>query len=181
MSEDINTWIPFAKEYKFAAEVIVRDQDLVFWAMPFSEEIEGVKSAREMIAEMDTINYRENPFLVRFSLAGIKYAYNKSTAVSPLIEEVETYLSKERGPAYIRCKGYYSSDRIARCVIDYENLESEQEALLSLGYLALIDDPVDVPGDHLAQLRKASENAKAEERGIWAPFFFMLQDMQGGQ
>lgn len=181
MSQDMNTWIPFPKEYKFAAEAIVRDQDLVFWAMPFAEEAEGIKAAREMISVMDTINYRENPFLIRFALAGVKYAYNKSTAVSPLIEEVELYLSKERGPAYIRCKGYYSSDRIARCVIDYENLNSEQEALLERGYLALTEDPVDVPVDHLGRLRKASETAKAEEQGIWAPFFFMMQDMQGGQ
>jgi len=180
-AQEPNPWVPFKKEFKIAAEAIVRDDHLHFWAMPFAEDTESIAAARAMILEMDTINYRENPFLIRFALAGVKYAYNRQTAVTPLIDEVEDYLSKERGPAYLICKGYFASERITRCIIEYENQTTEQAALLEAGYLTILDDLFDVPGDYIPAMRAASDRARAEERGIWAPFFFMLQDMQGGQ
>jgi hypothetical protein len=180
-AENLGSWIPFAKEYKFAAEAIAREQSLNFWALPMAEDSEGITAARAMITEMDTINYRENPFLVKFNLAGVKYAFDNQTSTDPLVDTVEGYLNQAQDAAYIRCKGYYSEIRIAHCFVDHENQESLQKELLIKGYLLMNQPPVDIPEDHLQALQRAQDEAKFAEIGIWKPFFFMLQGIQSGQ
>ena len=180
-AENMGSWTPFTKEYKFAAEAIARDQGLSFWALPMTEDIDGIAAARAMIAEMDTINYRENPFLVKFNLAGVKYGFDSQTNTDPLVDTVESYLNQSQDAAYIRCKGYYSETRVANCFVDHENQESLQKELLAKGYLLMNQPPVDIPEDHLQALQKAQDDAKLAEIGIWKPFFFMLQGIQSGQ
>ncbi len=180
-AENLGAWIPFTKEYKFAAEAIAREQNLTFWALPLNEDTEGISAARAMISEMDTINYRENPFLVKFDLAGVRYAFDSRTSTDPLVDEVESYLSKSQDAAYIRCLGYYSKTRVAHCLVDHEREESLQKELLAQGYLLMNEPLEDIPEDHRQALQKAQGEAKAAEIGIWKPFFFMLQGIQSGQ
>lgn len=178
-SEDYSDWQPFAKEYVFAAEMLARHKDLDYWAMPLEEHDEGIVNVRAMIAHMQSVTHLENPLVVSFTLAGVRYDYNKgvSLAKDPLISIVEQELNTASVGkiAFIRCIGRYLKNSLPTCFVDYEGGDSFQKHLISKGFVTLAKNTKEVPVGSFEALKLAHDEAMHDERGIWTPFYFMMK------
>lgn len=174
-----DAWLPFDKEYVFAAEILMRSEGLEYWALPMPEDEKGYAAATAMVQHMQSILHRVNPLVIPISLSGIRYDYNngKSLAKDDFINKVENDLNTigSKKLAYVRCTGRYSGRNVAFCVVTPESGRSLQQDLLSKGYVTLSDNPREAPRDIYPHLKAAESEAQQDEIGIWVPFYFMMK------
>lgn len=176
-----NDWASFETPYRFAGEVLARDKGLEYWLMPFADHEPSLAQARDMINTMQTVTHLENPLVIKFKLAGVRYDYNTGVNISedPFFAQVERDLSKigMQETAMVECTGMYLSEKIPYCHVELEDGVPLQKLLLEKGYVTVAKNSHEVSDSLFPMLQYEEDLARVSEIGIWRPFFFMMRGL----
>lgn len=174
--------IEYIKPYTVLATLFATAEsgDVILWAIPFEDDIEGNKDAKKMLKNASNLYERKNPYRFKMLPAGIKFAFSTEGSFKNNFNEdltkilFEHYSGKDVG---VVCYGGFNAGMPVCDAIDIEGV-SLNESLVKTGFAVINHDLMPSIPEYAAKLQKAEEEAKSKEVGVWKPFHFMIHTLR---